>query len=52
MSDNRFSKRRRMLDAVNDYFVSKEKADSLKAVDTFYQRAYSHGQLAQGARSV
>src|SRR5580658_936628 len=41
VTDNRFSKRRRMLDAVNDYFVSKEKADSLKAVDTFYQRAYS-----------
>jgi Protein of unknown function (DUF1501) len=39
--DPRFVKRRRMLDAVNDYFVSKEKADSLKAVDTFYQRAYS-----------
>jgi uncharacterized protein (DUF1501 family) len=28
------------LDAVNDYFVKKEKADSLEAVDTFYQRAY------------
>jgi hypothetical protein len=41
VTDNRFVKRRRMLDAVNDYFVSKEKADSLKAVDTFYQRAYS-----------
>jgi hypothetical protein len=41
VTDNRFTKRRRMLDAVNDYFVSKEKADSLKAVDTFYQRAYS-----------
>ncbi len=39
--DQRFVKRRRMLDAVNDYFVTKEKADSLKAVDTFYQRAYS-----------
>ena len=41
VTDNRFSKRRRILDAVNDYFVEKEKADSLKAVDTFYQRAYS-----------
>src|SRR3984957_13233742 len=39
--DQRFVKRRRMLDAVNDYFVTKEKADSLKAFDTFYQRAYS-----------
>jgi uncharacterized protein (DUF1501 family) len=25
---------------VNDHFVNKEKADSLDAVDTFYQRAY------------
>ena len=41
MTDARFSKRRRILDAVNNYFVEKEKADSLKAVDTFYQRAYS-----------
>jgi hypothetical protein len=41
VTDNRFSTRRRMLDAVNNYFVEKEKADSLKAVDTFYQRAYS-----------
>jgi len=41
VTDGRFSKRRRILDAVNNYFVEKEKADSLKAVDTFYQRAYS-----------
>ena len=41
VTDTRFSTRRRMLDAVNNYFVEKEKADSLKAVDTFYQRAYS-----------
>ncbi len=41
VTDSRFSRRRRMLDAVNDYFDHKEKADSLKAVDTFYQRAYS-----------
>ena len=41
IDDGRFSRRRNMLDAVNDYFVSKEKADSLSAVDTFYQRAYS-----------
>src|ERR1700722_19959931 len=41
VSDGRFSRRRRILDAVNDYFEHKEKADSLKAVDTFYQRAYS-----------
>jgi hypothetical protein len=41
VTDGRFSQRRRILDAVNDYFEHKEKADSLKAVDTFYQRAYS-----------
>ncbi len=40
VTDERFTRRRRALDAVNDYFVSKEKADSLDAVDTFYERAY------------
>lgn len=40
VDDNRFSRRRNILDAVNDHFVSKEKADSINAVDTFYQRAY------------
>jgi uncharacterized protein (DUF1501 family) len=30
-----------MLDAVNDHFRQKEKSDSLDALDTFYQRAYS-----------
>ncbi|HUG18183.1 MAG TPA: DUF1501 domain-containing protein [Planctomycetaceae bacterium] len=40
VDDNRFSRRRNILDAVNDHFVSKEKADSIDAVDTFYQRAY------------
>jgi uncharacterized protein (DUF1501 family) len=30
-----------MLEAVNDHFASKEKADGLEAMDTFYQRAYS-----------
>ncbi len=37
----RFGRRRNMLEAVNEYFTSKEQADSLDAVDTFYQRAYS-----------
>jgi hypothetical protein len=36
-----FSRRRRMLDAVNDHFRRTEKSDALDAVDTFYQRAYS-----------
>src|SRR3989440_2896430 len=30
-----------MLEAVNDHFAKKEKADNLEAMDTFYQRAYS-----------
>lgn len=37
----RFGNRRRMLDVVNDRFRQAEKSDSLDAVDTFYQRAYS-----------
>jgi hypothetical protein len=38
---SRFEKRRRMLDVVNDHFRAQEKSDSLDALDTFYQRAYS-----------
>ena len=38
---HRFETRRRMLDVVNDHFLRKEESDSLDAVDTFYQRAYS-----------
>ena len=41
VDDNRFSKRRNMLNTVNDYFATKEKSDSLDAVDSFYDRAYS-----------
>ncbi|MFP6574674.1 MAG: DUF1501 domain-containing protein [Pirellulaceae bacterium] len=41
VDDTRFSRRRKILDAVNDHFKSKEKGDSLDAVDSFYQRAYS-----------
>lgn len=37
----RFEKRRRMLDVVNDHFRAKEKSDSLDSLDTFYNRAYS-----------
>ncbi|MBM80183.1 MAG: sulfatase [Planctomycetaceae bacterium] len=40
VDDARFGRRRSVLEAVNDHFVKKEKADSLDAVDTFYQRAY------------
>jgi uncharacterized protein (DUF1501 family) len=41
VDDKRFVSRRRILDAVNDHFKATEKADSLDAVDTFYQRAYA-----------
>jgi hypothetical protein len=41
VDDSRFSKRRNMLNTVNDYFATKEKSDSLDAVDSFYDRAYS-----------
>ena len=37
----RFDRRRTALEAVNDYFSQKEKSDSLSAMDTFYDRAYS-----------
>ncbi|MDG1897767.1 MAG: DUF1501 domain-containing protein [Fuerstiella sp.] len=40
VDDKRFTRRRSVLTAVNEHFVTKEKADSLDAVDTFYQRAY------------
>jgi uncharacterized protein (DUF1501 family) len=41
VDEKRFGKRRNMLQAVNEYFAEKEKADGLVAMDTFYQRAYS-----------
>ncbi len=41
VDEKRFTSRRTMLEAVNDHFASKEKADGLEAMDTFYQRAYS-----------
>ena len=41
VDEGRFTRRRRILDAVNNHFKSKEKSDSLDAVDTFYNRAYS-----------
>jgi hypothetical protein len=41
IDDARFTARRKMLDAVNEYFRRREKADSIQAVDTFYERAYS-----------
>lgn len=41
VDETRFEKRKNMLAAVNDHFAKKEKDDSLKAMDTFYDRAYS-----------
>jgi hypothetical protein len=41
VDDARFARRRTALEAVNDYFARKEKSDALKAMDTFYDRAYS-----------
>ena len=40
VDDARFTRRRRLLDAVNAHFEATEKADALDAVDTFYDRAY------------
>ncbi len=41
VDDSRFATRRTALEAVNAYFQKREKSDDLKAMDTFYDRAYS-----------
>lgn len=41
IDENRFQRSRTALEAVNRYFAAKEQADSIKAMDTFYDRAYS-----------
>ncbi|MEX2560031.1 MAG: DUF1501 domain-containing protein [Pirellulales bacterium] len=41
VDEARFNRRRTALEAVNDYFSKKEKSDSLTAMDSFYDRAYS-----------
>jgi hypothetical protein len=41
VDEKRFNKRKAMLATVNETFAKKEKADSLEAMDTFYDRAYS-----------
>ncbi len=41
VDEGRFARRRSALEAVNDYFVKKDKSDSVKAMNTFYERAYS-----------
>lgn len=41
VDDDRFVRRRTALEAVNDYFTKKDKSDSVAAMNTFYERAYS-----------
>jgi len=41
VDDARFTRRRTALEAVNDHFVKKEKSDTVGALNTFYERAYS-----------
>ena len=41
MSDDRFSKRRSLLDTVDGHFRNMEKSDALGAMDKFYNEAYS-----------
>jgi hypothetical protein len=41
VDEKKFNTRRTILEAVNDHFAKKEKADNLQAMDTFYDRAYS-----------
>jgi uncharacterized protein (DUF1501 family) len=41
VTDERFSRRRSALEAVNDYFAHRDRSDKVQAMDTFYDRAYS-----------
>jgi hypothetical protein len=41
VDDKRFDRRRYALEVVNDRFARQQSADSVKAMDTFYERAYS-----------
>ncbi|MEM8955326.1 MAG: DUF1501 domain-containing protein [Verrucomicrobiota bacterium] len=40
VSQDRFSRRRNMLEAVDSHFRSLEKSDAITAVDSFYEKAY------------
>lgn len=40
VTPDRFARRRKLLDVVNDEFRQREKSDALDAVDSFYHRAY------------
>src|SRR5438477_7444821 len=41
VDETRFARRRSALEAVNSYFAKKDKSDSVAAMNTFYERAYS-----------
>lgn len=41
IDEQRFAKRRSLLETVNSHFRQKEQADAIDAMDTFYDRAYS-----------
>jgi hypothetical protein len=41
VTDERFSRRRSALEAVNEYFAERDRSDKVQAMDTFYERAYS-----------
>ncbi len=41
VDEDRSARRRSALEAVNDYFAKRDKSDSVAAMNTFYDRAYS-----------
>lgn len=41
VDEPRFARRRSALEAVNHYFAQRDKSDSVAAMNTFYERAYS-----------
>ena len=41
VEDERFTRRQRVLNVVNNNFNKKQNADSVKAMNSFYERAYS-----------
>ena len=41
VDETRFTRRRKLLEQVNELFRQREQAPALQAVDTFYERAYS-----------
>lgn len=41
VTDERFSRRKSALEAVNEHFLAKDKSDNVGAMNTFYERAYN-----------